>query len=179
MSGRLAMLGAVAALALCCAATPAPDGSHEFDFDFGSWKTHSSRLMHPLTGSTDWADLDGVTVVKPVWGGRANLAELKSDGLGGHVQLLALRWYNQANGEWNLDFANTAGGALGVPDAGRFENGRIDFYGQEPIGGKTVQVRFSIWPDGPDKAHSEQAFSTDGGKSWEVNWRTDYTRMPS
>jgi hypothetical protein len=32
----------------------AHDGSHDFDFDFGTWKTHSSRLLHPLTGSHDW-----------------------------------------------------------------------------------------------------------------------------
>jgi len=39
------------------------DGQHEFDFDFGTWKTHSSRLLDPLTGSTTWTDMDGVTVV--------------------------------------------------------------------------------------------------------------------
>ena len=43
------------------------DGQHDFDFDFGSWKTHSSRLLHPLSGSKDWADMDGLTVVKKVW----------------------------------------------------------------------------------------------------------------
>lgn len=59
------------------------DGSHDFDFDFGTWRTHSSRLMHPLTGSKDWADMDGFTVVKKVWGGRANLAEYKADGPAG------------------------------------------------------------------------------------------------
>src|SRR5690349_3763196 len=63
------------------------DGQHDFDFDIGTWKTHSSRLMHPLTGSKDWADMDGVTVVKKVWGGRANIAEYKADGPAGHVEL--------------------------------------------------------------------------------------------
>jgi hypothetical protein len=28
------------------------DGQHDFDFNFGTWKTHISRLQHPLTGST-------------------------------------------------------------------------------------------------------------------------------
>jgi hypothetical protein len=50
------------------------DGQHDFDFDLGKWKTHSSRLRHPLTGSSEWVEMDGVTVVKPIWGGRANLA---------------------------------------------------------------------------------------------------------
>jgi hypothetical protein len=30
--------------------TPAErDGQHDFDFNFGTWKTHVSRLLHPLT----------------------------------------------------------------------------------------------------------------------------------
>src|SRR5580692_3250256 len=70
------------------------DGQHDFDFDFGTWKTHSSRLLHPLTGSTTWADMDGITVVKKVWDGRANLAEYKADGSAGHIELLSLRVYN-------------------------------------------------------------------------------------
>src|SRR5260370_18094988 len=91
------------------------DGQNDFDFDFGTWKTHSSRLLHPLTGSTSWADMDGVTVVEKVWDGRANLAEYKADGAAGHVELLSLRWYNPQAHQWNLDFATPRAGTLGVP----------------------------------------------------------------
>jgi hypothetical protein len=154
----------------------APEG-HEFDFDFGTWKTHSSRLLHPLTGSTSWVELDGVTVVRKVWNGRANLAEYKAEGTGGTVQLLALRWFKPATQEWNIGFATPGGGTLGTPAIGTFKNGRVDFYDYEPINGKSVLVRFSIWRTGPAAAQSEQAFSEDGGKTWEVNWITRYTRM--
>ena len=64
-----------------------PDG-HAFDFDLGTWHTRSSRLMHPLTGSTTWADLEGQTMVHRVWGGRANLAEYKATGSTGTIELL-------------------------------------------------------------------------------------------
>ncbi|MGB8442467.1 MAG: hypothetical protein WCE26_23945, partial [Candidatus Acidiferrales bacterium] len=30
------------------------DGQHDFDFEIGNWKTHLSRLVHPLTGSKTW-----------------------------------------------------------------------------------------------------------------------------
>jgi hypothetical protein len=53
------------------------NGEHDFDFDLGNWRTHSSRLLHPLSGSTNWVEMDGTTVVSKVWGGRANLAEFK------------------------------------------------------------------------------------------------------
>jgi hypothetical protein len=152
-------------------------GQHDFDFDFGAWKTHSSRLLHPLTGSTTWADMDGVTVVKKIWDGRANIAEYKADGPAGHVELISLRWYNPAAHQWNLDFATPNVGTLGIPAAGEFKNGRADFYDEEPLNGKAILVRFSIWRITDDTAQSEQAFSDDGGKTWEVNWINKYTRL--
>src|SRR2546430_7055172 len=60
------------------------DGQHDFDFEFGTWKTHLRRLQHPLTGSKTWVEYDGTTVVRKVWSGRANLVELEVDGPTGH-----------------------------------------------------------------------------------------------
>jgi hypothetical protein len=153
------------------------DSQHDFDFDFGTWKTHSSRLLHPLTGSKEWVDMDGVTTVLKIWNGRANLAEVNVDGATGPMHLLALRTYNPATGEWYLNFANANVGTLGIPGVGTFKDGRIDFYDQEQINDRFVLVRFSTWNDTPGKAQSEQAFSNNGGKTWEVNWRTSYTKI--
>jgi len=156
---------------------PASDaGQHDFDFDLGTWKTHSSRLLNPLTGSTKWVQLEGVSKVSKVWNGRANLAEYKADGPAGRVELLALRWFNPNTHEWNLDFATPGVGTLGIPGIGAFKNGRADFYDYEPINGRSVFVRFSIWSITADTAQSEQAFSIDGGKTWEVNWINKYER---
>ncbi|HLJ86731.1 MAG TPA: hypothetical protein VKZ53_07895 [Candidatus Angelobacter sp.] len=157
--------------------TAARDGQHDFDFDFGTWKTHSRRLLHPLTGSTTWADMDGTTVVKKIWDGRANIAEYKGDGPAGHVELLSLRWYNPDSHQWSLDFATPNAGTLGIPNVGEFKNGRGDFYDQEEMNGRSIMVRFSIWGISADKAQSEQAFSADGGKTWETNWINHYTRI--
>jgi hypothetical protein len=154
------------------------DGQHDFDFDLGNWKTHSSRLLHPLTGSTDWVDMDGITMVKNIWGGRANLAEFKADGPAGHLELLSLRTYNPTTRQWSLNFATPKVGTLGIPGVGEFKDGRGDFYDLEPINGRSVLVRFSIWGITADTAQSEQAFSDDGGKTWEVNWINRYTRDP-
>jgi Protein of unknown function (DUF1579) len=157
--------------------TATKDGQRDFDFDFGTWKTHSSRLLHPLTGSTTWVDMDGTTDVQKVWDGRANLAEYKADGPAGHIELLSLRWFNPTTHEWNLDFATPPIGTLGVPGVSEFKNGRGDFYDYELINGRSLLVRFSIWKITPDTAQSEQAFSEDGGKTWEVNWINKYERQ--
>jgi hypothetical protein len=183
---------ALATLLLPAAALPADepttqqgDAQHAFDFDLGSWKTHSRRLLKPLTGSTTWVEMDGVTVVRPVWGGKANLAELEADGPRGHLELLSLRLYDPTAQQWNLNFAtsgvgilNVSGNAQSVPMIGRFVGKRGEFYDQEPYNGRTIWVRFVIEPLSSTTAHSEQAFSDDNGRTWEVNWINDYTRLP-
>jgi hypothetical protein len=91
---------------------------------------------------------------------------------------MALRWFNPATHEWNIDFATPTVGTLGtVPGVGVFKNGRVDFYDYEPINGRSVLVRFSMWSITADTAQSEQAFSEDGGKTWEVNWINKYTQV--
>jgi hypothetical protein len=192
---RRCLAAAVIAAAVLLPATvlradvaPAPaadDAQHAFDFDIGTWKTHSTRLLHPLAGSKEWVEMNGVTVVRPVWGGRANLAELESDGPKGHLSLISLRLYDPTAHQWNLNFAtsgvgilNVAGDAQSVPMIGRFEHGRGEFYDQESLNGRTIWVRFRIQPLSPTTARSEQAFSDDNGKTWETNWINDYTRMP-
>src|SRR5437762_9391344 len=69
------------------------DGQHDFDFEIGAWKTHLRRLLHPLTGSTNWVEYEGTSVVRKLWSGRANLVELEADGAAGHFEGLSLRLY--------------------------------------------------------------------------------------
>jgi hypothetical protein len=158
--------------------TPAErDGQHDFDFEIGSWKTHLSRRVHPLTGSTTWVDYDGVTVVRKVWNGRANLIELVADGPGGHFEGLNLRLYNPESHQWSLNFSNSSSGSLGVPTIGEFKNGHGEFFDQETLNGHAILVRFVISPITPDLCRFEQAFSGDGGKTWEVNWIATDTRV--
>lgn len=153
------------------------DGSHDFDFDIGTWKTHLKRLQHPLTGSSTWVEYDGTSVVRPIWNGKANMVELEVDGPAGHIEGLGLRLYNPVAHQWSLNFANSAGGALSVPTVGAFKNGRGEFYDFEPLGGRMILVR-NVWSDiTPNSGHFEQAFSDDGGKTWEVNWIATDTRV--
>lgn len=156
------------------------DGSHEYDFDLGTWHTHTTRMLHPLSGKQEWTELDGTTVVTPVWGGRANLAEYKAVGPNGPIELLALRIYNPKTHEWSINFATPGRGELSnTPGIGAFNNGRVEFYDQERYNDKAILLRFSMWGITPDTAQSEQAFSTDGGKTWETNWINKYTRSES
>lgn len=153
------------------------DGQHDFDFEIGTWKTHLKRLVHPLSGSDEWVEYEGVTTVRKVWNGRANLVELTADGPAGHFEGLNLRLYNPQSRQWSLNFASSHGGKLTPPTIGRFVDGRGEFYDQEDFNGRAVFVRFLIIPLDADTIRFEQAFSEDGGKSWELNWVATDTRM--
>ncbi|HEX4308752.1 MAG TPA: hypothetical protein VHZ25_01925 [Acidobacteriaceae bacterium] len=155
----------------------ARDGQHDFDFDFGKWKIHIRRLLHPLTGSTEWTEMEGSTVTDKIWDGRANLATVEADGPAGHLELLSLRIYDPRAKQWNISFATSDSPILGVPAVGGFNNGRGEFYDSELYHGRNILVRFSIWPVSTSEVRAEQAFSADGGATWEANWINTITRV--
>jgi hypothetical protein len=154
------------------------DGQQDFDFEIGSWKTHLKRLLHPLTGSTTWVEYEGTTVVRKVWNGRANLVELEVDGPKGHIEALSLRLYNPDSHQWSLNFSNSASGTMATPSIGEFRNGRGEFLDQETLGARAILVRFVISEITSTSCHFEQAYSDDGGKTWELNWIADDVRIP-
>jgi hypothetical protein len=160
------------------AAATQRDGSHDFDFEIGTWKTHLSRLDHPLTGSHTWIQYEGTSVVRKIWNGRANMVELEVDGPTGHVEALNLHLYNPQSHQWSLNFANARVGALGgPPTVGEFKNGRGEFYDQEEFNGRMILVR-NVWMDiTANSCRFEQSFSDDGGKTWETNWIAVDTRI--
>lgn len=153
------------------------DGRHDFDFHIGTWKTHLKRLQNPLTGSTKWVEYEGTTVVRKVWNGRANLVELVAGGPAGHFEGLSLRLYNPQSRQWSLNFANANSGVMALPTIGEFKNGRGEFYNQETFDGRAILVRFVISDITPNSCRFEQAFSDDGGRTWEVNWIATDTRV--
>jgi hypothetical protein len=154
------------------------DGQHDFDPLIGAWKYHLKKLMHPLTGSTDWVEFDGTGVCYKIWDGRSQMDTIELDSPdAGHIEGLTLRLYNPQSHQWRLYWANSKIGVLDPPQIGEFKNGRGEFLAQDTINGKVVLIRF-VWTNmTTNSPHFEQSFSDDGGKTWEVNWITDQTRV--
>jgi len=158
----------------------ARDGSHDFDFELGEWTTHLTRLQHPLSGSKQWIDYDGTSIVHSLLDGRANLLELKVQGASGRVEGVSLRLYEPQSHQWTLNFVNITDGRLTVPMIGEFREGRGQFYAQDSFNGRSILVRFMISDITPKSCHFQQAFSSDGGQTWETNWiAADTRRQPS
>ena len=160
------------------AAATAEDHQHDFDFEFGSWKAHLRRLVHPLSGSNEWVEYDGPSVVRKVWNGAANLGEIKLSGKSGHIEGMSLRLYNPESQKWSIYWANRSDGSLGVPPmVGDFHDGRGEFEDQETFNGKPVRVRFIFSDITATSFRLEQAFSPDDGKTWEPNWKVTFTKV--
>lgn len=152
------------------------DGQHDFDFEVGTWNIHLKKLLHPLTGSNDWVEFDGVSMTRKILGGHASIEQFETDGAAGHIEGLTLRLYDPESHQWRLYWANSRTGNIDPPQIGEFHNGRGEFYAQDIFNGRAIIIRF-IWSAiTPNSAHFEQSFSEDGGKIWEVNWITDQTR---
>jgi hypothetical protein len=134
------------------------------------------RLEKPLSGSTHWLDYSGTTAVSAILGGRANIAELTVQGASGGISGAALRLYDPAAGQWTLNYFNVANGRLTSPMTGAFSGERGVFFGEDTLAGRTILVRFVITRLAADTYRFEQAFSSDAGASWEVNWIATDTR---
>jgi hypothetical protein len=188
MHRRLPVFAGVVAALLTVASTPVRaqavadsatrDEPRAFDFNIGRWRTHLRRLDTPLSGSNRWVEYEGTSVVRPLLGGDANIVELDVTGPAGRIEGVLLRLYDRAARQWTMHFANRRSGRLTAPLIGEFRDGRGEFFGHEVVNGRTVLVRFVISGISRNSATFEQAYSADGGRTWEVNWRAVDTRIP-
>lgn len=153
------------------------DGQHDFDFLFGRWKVHCRRLLHPLTGSNEWIEFDGTNVVRKVWDGRANMDEFEANTPSGHIEGMTVRTYSTKSHQWSIYWSSQANGVIDFPPmVGEFRNGRGEFFDAEEYQRRAILVRFVWIVNSADSCHWEQAFSADGGKTWETNFAWDLTR---
>lgn len=160
------------------AAPPVPlrDGAHDFDFNLGTWHTSIRRLVHPLSGDPAAVEMSGTVTVRPVWGGRAQLEEIEVDGPKGHWQGATLFLYNPKSRQWSQTFMDSSDP---VPSStvGSFASGRGELYGQDTVDGRMVLVR-GTWSDITRDAHRyEEAYSADGGRTWETAFSARLQRV--
>lgn len=159
--------------------TPNLSGVHDFDFFIGSWRTHSRRLKYRLVGSHDWEEFDGTIRSLSLMGGLANVDDTEFDTPEGIYRGVAPRAYDPKTGLWAIWWIDGRNphGALDPPVKGRFVHGIGTFYASDTLRGKPIKVRF-IWSQiTPNTAHWEQAYSGDGGRTWETNWIQDVRRV--
>jgi hypothetical protein len=186
----MSSLRAALVIALAAPATlraePAPaaaprvrDGRHDFDLRFGDWRVHHKKLKERLAGSHEWIEFDGTLSMRPLMDGLVNVSDNVFNMPDGAYRGVSLRAYDPKTGVWAtwwIDSRNPLG-EIDPPLKGRFEGNTGTFFGDDTSNGRPVRVRI-IWSNVTStSARWEQAFSADGGKTWETNWIASDTRL--
>lgn len=155
--------------------TPAQD----FDFLHGPWRVDHRRLRERLRACTDWDHFDGTCTVHPLLDGQGNVDDNLLHLPGGRYRAATLRAHDPRTGRWSIWWLDGRHpDRLDVPVVGRFENGVGTFFADDTLDGRPIRVRF-CWSDTQTASpHWEQAFSADGGLTWEVNWTMRFHRPP-
>jgi hypothetical protein len=148
---------------------------HDFDFLVGEWRVAHRRLKERLANSTKWLEFSGQTSLRKTLGGFGNVDENQLDMPGGAYHALTVRTFDPETRQWSIWwFDQRYPRTLEPPVIGAFENGVGVFFCDDTFKGRPIRVRF-IWTV-RESPRWEQAFSEDGGATWETNWEMDFTR---
>lgn len=153
--------------------TGAPD---DFDFLFGHWRVRHRRLKTRLAGDDRWEEFDGTSVCLPVMAGLGNVEDNLLELPAGRYRAVAMRAFDEEARQWSIWWMDARSQSIDPPVRGGFSGGVGTFIGDDLFDGAPIKVRFR-WSDiSADAAQWEQAFSPDGGKTWEVNWVMRFSR---
>jgi hypothetical protein len=147
---------------------------NDFDFLTGTWDVANRWRADFLDEKSEWEEFPAVSNASRHFDGGANFDEIEfpTKGFTG----LTLRLYDTEQKQWALHWSSSRTGKLFPPVFGRFTDGRGEFYGDDTHAGQEVKVRF-VWSGITEtSARWEQAFSTDGGKTWLDNWVMEMIR---
>ena len=154
-------------------------GLHDFDFLFGHWQVHHRKLKKRLANNHEWVEFEGTLFSQPLMGGYANVDDDVFEVPGGAYRGVAPRSFDAKSGQWSIWWMDSRVPAapMDPPVKGAFHNGVGTFYADDTENGKPIRIRF-IWSQiTHTSCHWEQAYSPDGGETWETNWVQDLKRV--
>jgi hypothetical protein len=153
-------------------------GANDFDFLIGSWCVHHRRLKERLADNHEWIEFDGTCAMQKILGGAGNMDDNVLDFPGDAYRAVTLRTYDATKKQWSIWWIDGRNpGHLDPPVVGGFKNGIGTFYANDTFKGKPIRIRF-LWTNLTTEPHWEQAFSDDGGKTWETNWIMEFVKVP-
>ena len=151
-------------------ATQVENGARDFDFWMGSWRVHNRRLRERLVGSDEWEEFEATVVARPMLDGLGNEDEFRTDHDGGFIGM-SFRFFDPEAGKWSIYWADSGRpGLLDPPVIGSFVGDTGLFEGEDTFEGRPIRFRFLWTGVTTPTPRWEQAFSDDGGKTWETNW---------
>ena len=150
--------------------------AHDFDFLFGEWSVTHRKLKKRLQDNSEWLTFPGTLRVRPILGGAGNVDENVLHDPAGTYEASSIRIFDPASGNWSIYWMDGRTSGIDKPVVGRFNGPVGQFFNDDVFEGRPIKVRFTYENRGADEARWEQAFSNDGGRSWEPNWTMRFKR---
>jgi hypothetical protein len=150
--------------------------ARDFDFWMGRWSAQNRRLRERLAGCDVWEEFAATSVARPILDGMGTEDEFRTEYAGGYVGM-SFRFFDPETRLWSIYWADSRRtGLLEPPVLGGFSGDTGVFEGPDTFEGRPIVVRY-IWSRvTTETPRWEQAFSDDGGETWETNWYMDFTR---
>jgi hypothetical protein len=154
----------------------AASSATDFDFWMGRWKVRNRRLRERLVGSTEWEEFEATSAARRTPDGLGNEDVFRTEHAGGFTGM-SFRFFDPVSRLWSIYWADSRRpGLLDPPVLGGFDGDRGAFEGEDTWEGRPIRVRF-LWSGVTSPTPRwEQAFSDDGGLTWETNWVMEFTR---
>jgi threonine/homoserine/homoserine lactone efflux protein/ketosteroid isomerase-like protein len=197
VTGPLLMAGAALTLALgwkpasaqttapaaSSASASAPDGSRDFDFLIGDWRIVNRKRLGILKNDDRWETFEAASHVRALPGGIGNQDDFTAPQWRPGYVGVTVRLFSPQSKRWSLYWMSSrdagldpATNLLQPPVIGEFRGDTGVFEGDDRFEGKPIRVRYTWRRVDADHATWEQAFSPDGGRSWETNWTMALSR---
>lgn len=161
----------------------ANSGIDDFNFLLGDWHVHNRRLVKRLQDCNEWETFPATTHNQALPGRIGNIDDFVADSWRPQFVGLSLRLYNPQTQLWSIYWLDNQTGGLDIagtllpPVVGKFQSGIGVFEGDDELDGRAIRVRYTWSAITQHSAQWEQAMSADGGHTWEMNWRMNFTRM--
>lgn len=148
----------------------------DWNFLVGRWKVRHRRLKARLAGCIEWDAFDGTCVNWTTLGGKGNVDDNLIELPGGAYRAMGIRALDETAGQWLIWWLDLRNPTIDPPMRGGFQDRIGTFFADETFDGRPIRVRFRWSEITARSARWEQAFSPDGGTTWETNWFMDFAR---
>jgi len=147
----------------------------DFDYLVGNWNIRNRTLKEPLAGSDEWKEFDAIQECRQTLLGLGNFDIFHAELDGTPFEGLTVRLFDPQTRLWTIYWADSKAMKLDQGKVGSFNGDIGEFFGHEDVAGKQVIVKFHWDKRNPKSPIYSRAFSADEGRTWEWNWRSNFS----
>jgi hypothetical protein len=156
-------------------------GANDFDFLLGSWNIHNRRRTNAMYRDREgiWQEFDARHIAdEKHLDGRVIIDHFEGKLPDGEIRKgMTIRAFDPQAGLWSLVWLDNRNEPDFRPLLGKFQGGIGLFYQDiEAPDSQPLRLRFTWDKITAQTARWQQAFSFDGGETWDTNWIMEFSR---